>query len=107
MSIVSSGLGQPEQGALVAGGLGLSEPVAPGSISAALNGSATITATLTAVSGAIRAAGNRRNRRTYFTPTVANISAAITAGATLSADIEFTANFDDLDIETLLLVGAL
>ncbi len=46
-NIVTHGLGQPDEGAIVALGMGASEPAPPGAISATLSGSGAISATLT------------------------------------------------------------
>lgn len=107
MSIVANGLGQPEQGAIVAAGLGASEPAAPGAISAHLTGTASVTATLTAVGGSAGLRRSGRRRITYTVATPGYMHATLTATASVAADIEFTVNFDDTDLIELLLVGAL
>lgn len=110
MAVVAGGLGLPEHGAIVSQGLGASEPANPGAITATIGAGAALTATLTATSsqsaGGLRPA--RRPQRTRTThPIPAYMAATLTAAASLTADIEFTANFDDLDLEVLLLVGAI
>lgn len=50
MAIVAGGLGQPEHGAIVAAGLGASEPQAPGAMSGTAIGAATCVGTLSAES---------------------------------------------------------
>lgn len=111
MAVVAGGLGLPEHGAIVSQGLGASEPANPGAIAATIGAGAALAATLTATSSQSAGGGLRPARRPQRTrtpnPIPAYMAATLTAGATLTADIEFTANFDDLDIETLLLVGAL
>lgn len=47
-NIVTHGLGQPDEGAIVALGMGASEPAPPGAMSATLSGSGALTAALTA-----------------------------------------------------------
>lgn len=47
-NIVTHGLGQPDEGAIVTLGMGASEPAPLGAISATLSGSGSLTATLTA-----------------------------------------------------------
>lgn len=47
-NIVTHGLGQPDEGAIVALGMGASEPAPPGAMSATLSGSGSLTAALTA-----------------------------------------------------------
>lgn len=72
MAIVVRGLGLPEDGALVAGGLGVSESN-PGAITATLSGSSSLTATLTAsdatpsVVALPGGLGGRRRRAVYRT----------------------------------------
>lgn len=51
MAIVARGLGQPEDGALVAAGLGTAEPAAPGTMSAQLVGTGSLTATASTDTG--------------------------------------------------------
>ena len=106
MAIVVRGLGLPEDGALVAGGLGVSESN-PGAITATLSGSSSLTATLTAgdatpppvPSGNGGSHGARLYRRK---PTA--ISARLVGSSSLRADLSFVANFDDSDIELLLML---
>lgn len=45
-NIVTHGLGQPDEGAIVALGMGASEPAPPGAMSATLTGSGALTATI-------------------------------------------------------------
>lgn len=77
MSNVSRGLGLPETGAIVAGGLGSSEPAAPGSIRGTAAGSCTVVGALRVVwqpsgdatsdssASAVLALPNRSSRRGY------------------------------------------
>jgi hypothetical protein len=51
VAIVARGLGQPEDGALVAAGLGTAEPAAPGAMAALIVGVGTVTATLVGDTG--------------------------------------------------------
>ncbi len=49
MPVILGGLGQPEEGSPVLGGMGLSEPAPPGAMSAILSGSGALTAELDGV----------------------------------------------------------
>ena len=113
MAIVARGLGQPEDGALVVGGLG-TVTVGPNAMSATLTGTSTLTATLTAgdveppvVGGG--APGGARVRFVQLPPLVnqpRSISATLTGSGELTAHLDFTVDFD-AELEQLLLVGAL
>ena len=90
-TIVTSGYGQPEEGAIVAGGMGATEPAPPGSISASLSGVGTITATLTATEAAPpttggHIAGNWLQFAPIPTVKVVNLSATLTGSSTVDAD---------------------
>lgn len=105
MAIVAQGLGQPEDGALVAGGLGLTEQVA-GAITAHLTGGGTLTATLTATgtTGGHPAGGATR---TFYIPApppriVAPIAAHLSGSGDLYAWV--TAEDYETDDELVLLL---
>ena len=112
MAIVARGLGQPEDGSLVAGGLGTTEPDLNAMV-ASLSGSGTITATLTATTTVVATGGHSgkwdgilqppRRRQTV----AAFMSADLHGSSRLHAEITFSANFDDLDFEVLLLAGSI
>lgn len=107
MAIVARGLGQPEDGSLVAGGLGTTEPDLNAMV-ASLSGSGTITATLTA-SGEPPAADDyvghhlsgvnlarkrkaavdalKKRRRALLDPTPAYISASLSGRGRVRADL--------------------
>ncbi len=57
MAVVSGGYGRPESGAIVAGGYGTSEPAPPGSITARLTGTGTLSGALTSTGGAVTGGG--------------------------------------------------
>lgn len=104
MAIVARGLGQPEAGAIVSDGLAATEPAAPGSISATLTGTSTLTADLTATgavlpSGRFLAAPWLLERKQ-----VAAMSATLTGSSSLSAHLDFSTDFD-AELELLLLAG--
>lgn len=107
MPIVTGGLGLPEEGALVAAGLGVAEPAPPGAISAALTGGASITALLIAnpTPPSRYGSGGGVIDRTPR-PIVGVMAARITATAAVNAEITFSMDFD-AEIEQLLLVGAI
>jgi hypothetical protein len=132
MAIVARGLGQPEDGALVAGGLGTSEPAPAGSISATIAGTSSLTAELTAAtpSGAMAVAiagtssltavltatgvqpgqpsgGNTSPWLSFKRGAIAGEMSARLAGSSfLTADLDFSIDFD-AELEQLLLIGAL
>lgn len=111
MAIVTGGLGQPESGSIVAGGLGSTSETNPNAMQAALVGSSTITANLTATGstpepepttgsgGYVRIASRppRRTPRPRAIP--APISAHLTGRGTLTGRIGFTIDPDQLAYE--------
>lgn len=118
MAIVVRGLGLPEDGALVVGGLGVSE-ADPNAMFATLAGSSSLSAALTAGGSTPTVAGGsistRRPRHYGYATrpifivhkaTRAPIKASLSGSSLLTADITFTIDFD-LDLETLLLAGVL
>ena len=112
MAIAARGLGLPEDGALVVGGLGTVE-VDANAMSATLNGASTLTATLTADAEqpVTPPAGGGNTMPSLSFPrkrkTIVGVMAATLNGtSTLAADIDFTIDFD-ADLEQLLLVGAI
>ena len=103
MSIVTRGLGG---GSLVAGGLGLTEPAAPGEMSALLGGAGSLTGTL-ATTGETPAPipyGGRAAPRTTTRPPRRKASmSAVLAGtghvnATAQATVREITGFDDLEL---------
>jgi hypothetical protein len=117
MPVVLGGYGQPEDGAIVAHGLGTSEPAPPGSMSATLSGSGSLSATLTAAGGEPdppRRMAGHHGRLPKRAPKNVKVkpgwmSVALTGGGALSAEVEFT--YDPGPSrrqaeEELLLVGA-
>lgn len=108
MPIVAHGLGLPEEGALVAGGLGLTEQVA-GAMSATLTGSGTLTATLTTTTTNTPPAdpqtGRPGNWRPKKKPAVTvELSARLGGRSTFAADLDVAVHMDDLDFEQLLVL---
>ncbi len=111
MSLVTGGLGQPEQGAIVAGGLGAAEPTAPGAIAGTATGVATCTGTLTGTTGQpsqpIRGGGfvsprfPDREQKIY-----ADLAGVAVGSASCTGGLDFSFNwaaFDDADLEVLVL----
>lgn len=105
MAIVTRGLGQPEDGSIVAGGLGATEPDLNAMV-AVITATGSLTGTLTATGeeptddyaghflSGIELARKRKaavdqlkKRRRALTPTPAYISAAITATSRMQADL--------------------
>jgi hypothetical protein len=108
MAIVTRGLGLPEDGAIVAGGLGTAE-VNANAMAATLTGSSTLVATLTATgSPPPPTSGGGGVRSTPIIPRAkpVNITACLSGRATIRATLTYTINFD-AELEQLLLVGAL
>ncbi len=110
MAIVARGLGLPEDGSLVAAGLGTTE-ADPNAMVAALSGSGSISATLTAAGGSVSTPSPHGKWDGMLQPPrrrrVGAMGAELSGTAPLTAEITFTVNFDDQDFETLLLVGAI
>lgn len=119
MAIVARGLGQPEDGALVAGGLGRSTGgggATPGPMVAALVGTGTLTGELTATGSIVGGSPGGALPPGYFQwpsqrpqrPQTKPRQMVATLGGigTLTGDLGFTVDFD-AELEQLLLVGAL
>jgi hypothetical protein len=112
MSLVTGGLGQPEQGAIVAGGLGAAEPTAPGAIAGTATGVATCTGTLTGTTSQPPPPIYGHSGWTRPTPRPRPVRYGDMAGATSGTStcvgrIDFSFNwaaFDDADLELLELV---
>lgn len=106
MAIVAHGLGQPEDGALVALGFGIAG-AEPNALRANLGGSSTVTARLEdGAAPAAVAAGSPHFRGwvipvlpTAEKPTVAPLAASLTGSSTLTARIDFTIDPDQLAYE--------
>ncbi len=131
--LVTGGLGG--DGPIVTSGLGTSSPADPNAMRAVLAGSGALSATLTAAGGNALAAtlngtgtltatltdanapatsvgkpGGRRFWGASLTPpplpvTAGTMSATLTGGSTLTADLDFTIDFDD-ELRELMLLGA-
>ena len=122
MSIVARGLGQPEDGPIVAGGFGINGGAPSGSfrnMAATITASATLTATLETsgtpepqlMGGGVYA---RRRHRAPERPLllttplgdIALMGATIAGSSTMTAGMVADMNFD-ADLELLMLVGAI
>jgi hypothetical protein len=117
MAIVSRGLGLPEDGAIVAAGLGVTEQV-PGAMTATLAGVGTLTAALTYTGGAEPDTGLSGPRTAVriippkFKPprhrkplvVVGHMTARLTGTGTLTAELGFEIRFRDQDLEQLLIL---
>lgn len=117
MAIVAHGLGQPEKGAIVAGGLGATE-TDPNALRAVLAGSALLMATLTATAvvppvptgtggfGRIPLPPLRRPQRTPLfrpTPTIPGpLVAHLTGASHLTASLDYEIDVDALAYELSL-----
>lgn len=84
MTVVTGGYGLPEEGSIVAGGMGLAEQV-EGAIVAHLSGSGALTADLTAESAAIIGGAPWAIPIRLETVTVGELSATLTGTAALTA----------------------
>lgn len=136
MAIVSRGLGQPEAGAIVTAGLGVSETdpnalhahiygtssvladltgTGGNELAATLTGTSTLTAELTAETVVSPGGGGGGGGRSWPIPLKrprpelrpAPLAAHLYGAATLTAELTFTVDFDAIDIELLLLVDAI
>lgn len=124
MAIVARGLGQPEDGPIVAGGLGINGGAPSGSfrnMAATITATASLTATLE-TSGAPEpelppTGGGVYARRRHRAPArplllttplgdIALIGATIAGSSTMTAVLVADMNFD-ADLELLMLVGAI
>lgn len=105
MAIVARGLGLPEDGALVVGGLGVSEADL-NAMFATLAGSSTLTATLAAadVTPTPPPFANGGGSTGSLLLRRKNMSARLSGWSSLRADLTFSANFDDSDLELLLML---
>ena len=112
MSIVARGLGQPEDGPIVAGGLGSNGGAPSGSfrnMAATITATASLTATLE-TSGtpepppAQTVTGGTFRRHPRQAPILVSMSAVITCTSSMSATAETSMNFD-ADLEQLLLIS--
>jgi len=110
VAIVAHGLGQPEQGAIVALGLGATE-VDPNALRATLSGSGAITADLTdGGAPAPVAAGSPHFRTSWVTPVLpqapepipGRLEATLTGSGHLAAVIDFGIDADALAYELSL-----
>lgn len=87
MTVATGGYGLPEEGSLVTGGMGASEPAAPGAISATLTGTGSVTAAITStdqVPGVTFGGGASRPLRT-----IGVLSADLSGSSRLTAAIDF------------------
>lgn len=109
MAVVGRGLGQPEDGALVTGGLGLAGVADPNAMSAHLSGSGTVTADLTAAVTILPPLFGGGPARPKARPKahVANGTAALAGAGTVSASLTFVDHWqatDDFNINVELLL---
>ena len=106
-NIVTGGLGLPEEGSLVTGGMGATAPELPGAISATLTGTGTVTAYLADGSTPEPEPSGGSWPLHYFTPqpapvttTVGHLAATLTGSSRVFADATTTEHqptgFDDL-----------
>jgi hypothetical protein len=122
--IVVGGLGQPEDGNLVAQGMGHAGAAAPGEMAATITATATVTATASTSSeqpgpepeptsrGGYAHAGHRKPKprptpAPVRNPVYAEMSAVLPGWADVTATAVATSRRPQVDEELLLLVGAL
>jgi hypothetical protein len=112
--IVVGGLGQPEDGNLVAQGIGHAGAAAPGEMAAVITATATLTATASVDAGVVeqprRMAGHFGRRPPKPAPVrktvYAEMSAVLPGWADVTATAVATSRRPQVDEEELLLVGA-
>lgn len=96
MPIVVGGLGLPEEGSLVTGGLGVSES-SPNAMSATLAGSSSVVAVLTGAEDYAQHDGPATGSVRRPAPRVARLSATLAGSSSLTARLDY-----EIDVDVLL-----